>query len=293
MIAVCLAFYSPCDYELPKEHLARTLDWLAGEGVLAVLCQVVKPGQAPQPVPSGIRSAVYESSDAIFYKECLWNLSTTLVPEADRFVFLDTDLHFSRDDVIEATEGILDRVDVCQPFETAGWLDRDGKIFQARKSAAYAIAKSMEPAGGRFHPGFSWAMTRYAYNRLGGFFDRHPLGGGDIAFTYSLDEKWVNVDLRAKNPRDAHFATTPAYETYRRNGVACRLKVGYLPHTEVYHHWHGEVVHRQYCSRGTYCPLQPGQEFPLVRRTDGLLAWRSTAISARVAEYFASRREDG
>lgn len=293
MIAVIVGFYSPCDYELPKKHLARTLDWLAGEGVLAAISQVVKPGQSPQPVPACIRSHVFESADAIFFKECLWNHGVTLVPEADRYLFLDCDLHFSRDDVIEATASLLDRVDVCQPFETAGWLDRDGKVFQARKSAAYAIAKSLEPAGGQFHPGFSWAMTKRAFDRLGGFYDRHPLGGGDIGFTYSLEPRYVSVDLRAKNPRDAHFASSPSYETYRRCGAACRLRVGYLPHTEVYHHWHGEIIHRQYCARGSYCPIAPGDEYPLIRRNDGLLAWGSAEVAASVAEYFASRREDG
>jgi hypothetical protein len=293
MIAVLLSFYSPCDYVLPRQHLARTLEWLAGESVAAALCQVVKPGQSPQPVPAGIRSRVYESADAIFYKENLWNLATDLVPEATKFLFLDTDLAFSRPDIIEATDGLLDRVDVCQPFDTAGWYDREGRVFQARRSAAYAIAKGHEPTSRLFHPGFSWAMTRRAYDLIGGIYDRHPLGGGDIGLTYSFDARWVDSDLRKRLPQDAHFWSSPSFEAYRRAAAAARLRVGYLPYTECYHHWHGEIVHRQYTSRGVYCPLEQGQDYPLVRRDDGLLAWRSPEISARAAEYFVSRREDG
>jgi hypothetical protein len=293
MIAVCLGFFSPCDYELPKQHLARTLQWLAGEGVLTAICQVVRPGQEPQPVPAGMRSAVYESSDTLFFKECLWNKATALVPEADRFLFLDTDLRFSREDVIEATAALLDQVDVCQPFDTAAWHDQNGVVFQAKRSAAYAIAKGREPMGRLFHPGFAWGMTRRAFDLLGGFYDRHPIGGGDIAFTYSLDARWAACELRKRLPHDAHFWVSPSFEAYRAAATATRLRVGFLPYTECYHSWHGEIVNRQYTSRGVYMPLEHGEEYPLTRRPDGLLAWRSAEDSERVRAYFTGRREDG
>lgn len=290
--AVCLAFYAPCDYELPKRHLAQTLAWLAGEGVPAVLAQVVQPGQPPQPVPSGIASLVYESSDVMFYKEALWNLAARST-DADKLLFLDTDIVFRASDVIEQTAALLDRVDICQPFGTAVWYDRDGRVINARRSSAFAISRGYEPSSRYYHPGFSWAMTRRAFEFLGGFYDRHPLGGGDIAFAYSLDLRWAGVDLRQRTPHDAHFAASPSYGMYRLRGANLCLRVGCLEHVDAIHQWHGDTDDRQYCSRGTYLPLEPGQEYPLRYRDDGLLEWTDPAASEAVKQYFQSRREDG
>lgn len=287
-----MAFFSPCDYELPKRHVARTLEWLAGEGVEATLAQVVRPGQEPQPVPAGITSLVYESGDVMFYKESLWNLAAR-ASQADKLLFLDTDVSFSADDVLEQTSQLLDRVDVCQPFGTAVWRDRDGKIVNARRSAAFAISHGYEPNGRYYHPGFSWAMTRRAFDFLDGFYDRHVLGGGDLGMAFALDLRWVGVDLRARNPLDAHFAASPSYGIYRMRAANLCLRVGCLEQVDAVHHWHGDTEHRQYCSRGEFLPLQPGQEYPVRCREDGLLEWTDPAASEAVRKYFQSRKEDG
>lgn len=293
MIAICLAFYSPCGYALPQRHLAATLEWLAGDGVPTVLAQVVLPGQSPQPVPSGIKSLVYESSDVMFFKENLWNLGVESMPGFDKYLFLDTDLRFSAPDVIQQADRLLDAVDVCQPFGTAVWHDRDGKVTHARRGAAFALSRGYEPTSRYYHPGFAWGVTRRAYEFLGGFYDRHILGGGDIAFAYALDPRFVNVDLRQRVPDDAHFATTPSYETYRHRGVSLCLRVGSLETVDVHHQWHGDPGNRQYTSRGTYWPLERGQEYPLRTRPDGLLEWADPAAGQAVRRYFESRREDG
>ena len=291
-IAVCLAFYSPCGYELPQRHLAQTLAWLAGEGAPTVLAQVVQPGQQPQPVPAGITSLVYESGDCMFFKENLWNLAARST-DADKLLFLDTDLVFSVPDVIEQTASLLDSVDICQPFGTAVWHDRDGKTLNAKRSASFAISHGYEPHGRYYHPGFSWAMTRRAFEFLGGIFDRHVLGGGDMGLAFSLDLRWVGVDLRARNPLDAHFAASPSYGIYRMRAANLCLKVGCLEHVDAVHQWHGSHEDRQYQTRGTYLPLKPGQEYPLRYRDDGLLEWTDAAASEAVRRYFLSRREDG
>lgn len=291
-IAVCLAFFSPCDYALPKQHLAATLEWLAGQGVQAVLAQVVRPGQEPQPVPAAIKSLVYESSDTMFFKESLWNLAAASV-DADKLLFLDTDLRFSSPDVIRQVDELLDLVDVCQPFGTAVWLCRDGKVSHARRGAAFALSRGYEPTTRFYHPGFAWGLTRRAYEFLGGFFDRHVLGGGDIAFAYALDPRWVNVDLRQRVPDDAHFWTSPSYESYRHRGASLCLRVGSLENVDCMHSWHGDQANRQYTSRGSFLPLGPGEEYPVRHRADGLLEWTCAKASDAVERYFVSRREDG
>lgn len=292
MLAVCLAFFSPCDYVLPRQHIAVTLEWLSGEGVPVVLAQVVRSGQSPQPVPSGITSLVYESADVMFFKENLWNLAAKAT-DADKLLFLDTDLTFTDPHVLEHANELLDQVDVCQPYGTAVWHAQDGSVTHARRGAAFALSRGYEPSTRYYHPGFAWGMTRRAYEFIGGFFDLHVLGGGDIAFAYSLEPRFVNVDLRQRMPHDAHFWTSPSYEAYRHRGVSLALRVGSLETVDCHHRWHGDVAQRQYTSRGTYMPLEPGQEYPVHARADGLLEWDNPADSERVAEYFRSRQEDG
>ena len=176
---VCMAFYSPSGYGLPRLYLADTLAWLAAAGARVILAQVVRPGEQPQPTPRGVRSLVYESSDAIFYKENLWNLAARSCDDG-RLLFLDADVRFSHDDVAALTDAALEDYDVIQPYQTAIWIDRNGDMTLCRRSAGYALHHGIEPASGSYHPGFAWGMTRAAFNRCGGFYERHPFGGGDV-----------------------------------------------------------------------------------------------------------------
>lgn len=289
MITAIVAFFSPCGFELPKRHLASTLAWLKRESVPTVVAQVVRSDQQPQPVPTGMRSLVYKSNAVLFYKENLWNLAARSTT-ADRLLFIDSDVTFSVDRIFEPTESLLEVYDLIQPFDTAVWLDRDGQADFVRKSAAVALASGVEPHPGWHHPGFAWAMTRRAFDALGGWFDRHPLGGGDTAFSYSLDPRWAGESLARILPNDEPFWGSQDFREYQANGVAAGLRVGVLQGVSAFHRWHGSVKDRQYCHRASYLR---SSEYRLHYRADGLLEWDSPEDSLLAADYFASRREDG
>lgn len=292
MIHCILAFHSPCGYALPQQHLATTLSWLAGCGARATLAQIVLPGQEPQPVPAGIESLVFETASVMFHKENLWNLAAGR-SDADKFLFLDTDVFFDAADVFGESERLLDQCDVGQPFETAAWLGRDGRAFQARKSAAFAASKGWEPVPGYYHPGFAWCMTRSAFERLGGFYDRHPFGGADVAFTYAINPKWIGSRVPFYIPIDAQYWTSPSYRRYQHCGTMLGLKVGCLAGVTATHRWHGDIEDRQYVGRAKHLMIPPGTEYPIHAREDGILEWDSPEYSDRILAYFQSRREDG
>jgi len=292
MLTVCVAFYSPSNYWLPKTYLASTLAWLSAAKLPVLLLQVLRPGQSPQPVPAGVRSIVYRSTDALFFKENLWNLAAQQC-SADKLLFLDSDIRFSRDDIGPLIEVKLDTCDVLQPFERAIWIDRDGDWFLSRRSAAVALNIGEEPAPGFFHPGFAWAMTRHAFDALGGFYCGHPFGGGDVAFAYSLDEKWLANKRTQYLPDDTVCWHSAAFRDYQRRGVEAQLRVSYLNDIEAYHRWHGDTDNRQYTTRCCYLPIKPGEEYPMHYRPDGLLAWNTPEASKAAQRYFDSRMEDG
>lgn len=292
MIHAIVAFYSPSGYRLPREYLASTLAWLSAAKVQTTLTQVVRPGGEPQPVMDYQRTIVYESTQSVFWKENLWNLAAAQT-DADKLLFLDADVRFSRDDVAALASAGLDYCDVMQPFETAMWFDRSGDLTLARKSAAYGLLAGQEPTPGRFHPGFAWAMTRSAFDAIGGFSTAHPFGGGDVAFAYSLDGRWLHNNRRQWLPEDTICWDSPSYIAYQQRAVAARLRLGYCAGVEVYHRWHGEVENRQYTTRCRYVPISRGQEYPLRDRGDGLLEWSDPAAAEASQRYFDSRREDG
>jgi hypothetical protein len=294
MIELIFAFYSPCDYKLPKQHLATTLDWAAQLGVPVTLAQIIAPGQALQPVPAGVRNDIYETESVLFHKENLWNI-TARKSAADKLLFIDSDVYFSRGgvDTIAEMTAALDTYDVVQPFESAVWPDQNGLYTQVRKSAGFAVTRGFEPVPAYYHPGFAWGLTRAAFDRLGGFYDRHPFGGGDVAFVYSISSLWVGSKIPYYLPIESQYWTSPSYRKYQTNGTRLDLKVSYLPGNNAIHRWHGTTEDRQYVTRGKYFQIESGTEYPMHYRDDGILEWDDPACSDHVRRYFKSRKEDG
>ena len=293
LLAVIVSFFSPCGYELPRQHLRTTLEWLVAQGASVAVTQATLPGQESQPMPAGVMAErTYPDADNMFLKENLWDLAVDLVPDADKLVFLDGDVRLSRD-WLRKTEQLLDAVDVCQPYETAYWLDRRGMIFESRPSAAAHMVQGRAPHLHRCHVGFSFAMTRDAYNRLGGIYDLNVRGGGgDAAFAFALsDHPEMQSILEYQRGIGRLNVDSPSFVRYRDNALSQKLKVGYPPGVSCKHLWHGERVDRRYVTREEFFPPLEDGEVPVYRRDDGLLKWRVPAPGA--AEYFAQRKEDG
>lgn len=296
-IAVVVAYFSPCGYSLPEQHLLRTLNELALTRTASLFIQVCKHDQKPISLRAGvgcITESVFYSDQAVFWKENLWNMAAKMLPHK-KLAFIDSDIVFSKPGWLHEASRLLDEYDVIQPFEDCIYLDRCGKPEVLRKSGAYAVHGGIEPRPGEYHPGFAWCMTRDCFDRIGGFYDRNPVGGGDTSFVYCLDEKWKDTDLPQKLPHDMMtFWDTPSYKSYQANCFAQKLKVGYIEKLAVSHLWHGEIADRQYINRCTYLPpVEESEEYPLHYRYDGLIEWDKVEYSDRMLDYFKSRKEDG
>jgi hypothetical protein len=293
MLAVILSFFSPCEYELPKQHFRTTVELLVDQGATVAITQATLPGQQSQPIPAGVYAdRTYADADVMFLKENLWNLGVQLVPQADKLVFLDADLRLSRD-WLRKCDRLLDKCDICQPFETCYWLDRHGNIFQDRPSAAADMVDGRAPHLHRCHVGFSWAMTRDAYDRLGGIYDLNVRGGGgDAAFAFALsDHPEMESLLDSQQKLGRLNVGCQSFAKYRENALAQRFRIGYPPGVKVKHLWHGDRGDRKYVTREEFFPPMVDGEVPVYRRDDGLLKWSVGA--ARAMDYWLERREDG
>lgn len=290
MLTAVIAFFSPCGFVLPRMHLQSTIKYLESEGIETVVAQVVRPGQPPAPLPMNIRCVNLTSQDTIFFKENLWNIAARRLTNSDKLLFVDSDVFFSPGGLREAISKKLDECDVCQPFEIATWLGRDGELTTTRLSACEALEGNVFPRAGTYHPGFAWAMRRSAFDSLGGWYDRQPCGGGDSAFAAAFcppesTPAWVSQQLTTMS--------APSFVEYRSNARSLGLKFSTLRGFRVCHRWHGDTSNRKYESRNSMAPELVNGEYPLEYRPDGLLRWRPGVDISALHTYFQNRREDG
>lgn len=291
--AVIISFFSPAGYELPQRHFHATVQTLHAQGVPLVVTQAVRPGQEPQPVPAAIPQRVYEVESVLWLKECLWNAGARLT-DADHLIFLDADVVFSSTAWLDRTMRVLRDCDITQPYTEARWLDRDGRLDITKTAAAVALASDDVPKMNRYHPGFAWAMTRDAFNRLGGVYDRNACGGNDSSLFFALSRSpGAMSHIEYFGRRQDRTVKSPSWQAYRANAQRQQLRYGVVPGVTVTHLWHGDRRDRQYQTREAAFPRNAAGEFDLVRRDDGMLEWSNGADERVAREYFAGRREDG
>lgn len=293
MIGVVLGFHSPAGYALPRQHLQGTIRHVLASGATVAVAQAVRPGGRPEPVPAGVATGVWWTSQIMFFKENLWNLGATLLPRCDVLVFCDSDVYWPDSGWLGHVRETMRVADIAQPFEVAAWLDRTGQESMRRPAAAVAIAAGREPRLGGYHPGFAWAVTRDAYARIGGWYDRCPQGGGDCAIAFALADDAHGESMAARVPLEAEYWHRASYRAWRSRVRELRLRVAYPAGLVIRHRWHGERSRRLYHGRSSYMPQVGHGEYPLERRPDGLLRWTDEAASDRAADYFAYRCEDG
>lgn len=292
-VSVVLCYFSPAGYELPRKHFHATVQTLHAQGVPLVVTQAVLPGQEPQPVPAAIPQRVYEVGSVLWLKEALWNAAARLT-DAEHLVFLDADIVFSTTAWLDRTLRALRDCDITQPFAEARWLDRDGRRDITKQAAAFALLSGDTPKMNRYHPGFAWAMTRDAFERLGGLYDRNACGGNDSALFFALsDSPGAMSHIEYFGRRQDRTVKSPSWQAYRENAQRQQFRFGVVPGVTVTHLWHGDRKHRQYQTREFAFPRNAAGEFNLICREDGILEWQDKSDERVAREYFASRREDG
>jgi len=127
-------------------------------------------------------------------KENLLNLAVQRRPEAQYIAWIDADVIFRRPDWARATVRALQHYDVIQPWKTCLDLGPNDELITAHTSFCHQLfhGKPLAPDcwkepywqgdGGKHiypHSGYAWAMTRQAFDWLGGLFEIGGMGSGD------------------------------------------------------------------------------------------------------------------
>ena len=226
----------------------------------------------------------------IWHKENMINLGVKLLPaDYKAFAWIDADVEFENNSWATDTLKILNGAkDVVQLFSHCIDMDPEKETLNMFNSFGYSFSKMKKytlKGLDYWHPGYAWAMTRKAYEKIGGLYDKGILGSGDnimaMSFIHQI-QRFVNSSYHAD-----YNNSMLEYQDKVRG-----LRLGYTPGI-IRHHYHGSKQNRRYTERWKilfqhgYSPLKH-----IVYRDGLMVANISQAFADDIMNYFKERKED-
>jgi hypothetical protein len=252
----------------------------------------------PQQIPDA--TLVVQSNSYMFYKELLLNKLEPLVPEKyTKLVFLDADVLLDSPDWLDQISKSLDKYDIIQPFREACWLTPDNTRVAANKlSYGFALAKKRPLTMSTFyhyHPGFAWAFKRDVFRKVGGFYDKSIIGGGDIALVLAMfpghvsDSDFIRANAHGRFGEFVLESWREYYNTFKE----VNPRIGCLP-IKLFHLFHGVTKDRNYTERYRAISkvLTGGWNDEIFLNKDGLFEFNNPIINDVLYKYFKDRNED-
>lgn len=183
----------------------------------------------------------------IWHKENMINIAVKkLLPSSWKaFAWIDADVEFDSASWATDTLKVLNGCkDIVQLFSHCIDMDKQQNTMNVFSSFGYNFAKEKKyslKGVDYWHPGFAWAMTRRAYERLGGLYQDGVLGSGDsiMALAFIGYAKKMN---RGDYDEDYN-------ESMIKYESKCKgLRLGYVPGV-IRHYYHGSKANRKYTER--------------------------------------------
>jgi hypothetical protein len=286
---------NPCDfktrYRLTSEFVSRMEqepNVILYVVELAYNKQEFKITSADNPRHLQLRGSV-----PLWHKENMINLGIRkLLPKDWKAVaWIDADIKFEGIHWAEDTLKILNGgKDVVQLFTHCVFMDYYEQISKNFIGFGYQYCNNF--IKGRemnyWHPGFAWACTRAAYDKIGGIYELAILGAGDNIFCHAFIKKSAESLENGMSP-----AYIQSVKEYQDRFVG--LSLGYVPVT-ISHYFHGINENRKYRTREDI--LIQYQYTPcthVTTNTKGLIVPRDkcpTLMLDEIFKYFQDRNED-
>lgn len=230
----------------------------------------------------------------LWHKENMINLGVKklLPPSWRAFAWIDADIEFENttwaSDALKLLNGAKD---VIQLFSHAIDMDPQKNAmsifpsfgFQYSKGAAYG-----KTGINMWHPGFAWACTRKAYEKMGGLYEMSILGAGDTNMAFSfLGNGKKSINEKASQDYKNSIDTF--------NSSVINLRLGYIPGV-IRHYFHGTKKNRKYSERWNI--LIDSMYSPVLHITynkDGLIVPTVECpkkLLTDIMTYFSERNED-
>lgn len=211
--------------------------------------------------------------------------------------WIDADVAFDNTNWVEETLQALQCADIVQLFSHCVDMDASGSAMNIFQGSMYQYIDHRRRGPGLhyWHPGYAWACTRKAYERMGtpehpGLYDLSILGSGDDHLMRSLigEESWTT---------SVHGQATSDYQDtiYAFAQRCLGLRVGVVPGV-IHHFFHGSKQKRKYKERWDI--LVQNQYSPTVHILKDAVGLNhmSSAFPLQMAvdilQYFLDRKED-
>ncbi len=253
----------------------------------------------------------------IWLKEPLINLGirqnlTRRFPDWKYVAWIDADIQFLRLDWAAETVHELQHVPVCQPWSNSIDLgpqseilpNEAAEVYDRSFAAAMSVGEAHVPGTKqsqnkewlgyqrdlRQHYGYAWAMTRAAYDGIGGLLDWALTGPADYHMAYAF------AGMEVKADPEMHPAYTRRLgEFHDRSQRVIRGSVGVV-HGTIAHGFHGTKKKRGYVTRRSILtgPVKYNPDTDLAYDAQGLpyLCTDNRHIRDGLRKYFLSRCED-
>ena len=287
-IYVILPYFNFCGFKRREKLFLEFVERMKEYPVSMV---VVSAGGLPACLPV-YKHIEVEYKDQIWVKENLINMAIRRLPKNWKYVaWIDADISFVNENWVEDTIRELQNNDVVQLFRSAIHLGPEQEVLKTDKSFGFMYKSgsvySKTDKYGFWHPGFAWACTKKAYQKMGGLLDWAILGSGDRHMALALIGR---VEYSAPgNIEDTYKQLLRKFEK------SCRhLKLSYVSGT-ILHHWHGSLENRRYRERWdilTSNNYDPVTDVDYTKQGAITLTQRGRRLKKDIEYYFQERRED-
>jgi hypothetical protein len=247
---VIIVISNPCQYAtryiLCKEFIKRIEE--EEENVNLYIVELIYPKQKFIITNKNNKNHLQiKTQTPIWHKENMINLGVkNLLPKSWKaFAWIDADIEFENPDWALDTLKILNGCkDIVQPWSHAVDMDYDKLNLNIFNGFGYSFSKqnSYTIKGKNYwHPGFAWAITRKAYEKIGGLYDKGVLGSGDNMMSLSFINK-------VENTMKIDYSEDYKNSIYEFQKKAKNIRLGYVPGV-IRHYYHGSKKDRNYTNR--------------------------------------------
>jgi len=279
-------------YILAKQFLHRMYQ------DLHVVVYVVELAYGKQPFyitdPKNPRHLQLRTELPLWHKENMVNVGIRRLLPANwkAAAWIDMDVEFENPTWALDTLKILNGYkDLVQVFSHCVDMDKDQSVMQIFNGFGYQYDKKQPYSKNSvnfWHPGYGWAITRKAYERIGGLYEYAILGAGDNIMSLASLKRGQN-GINSEST-DGYKKSVFYYESKIK-----MLRIGYIPGI-IRHHYHGKKKDRKYGERWRilvdhlYDPLAH-----MTHDSNGILIPTKSCpheILRKIREYFYQRNED-
>lgn len=296
---------NPLGWKKPQQNHDKFVDGMLAAGVNLTVIECAYGEQPFVCERPGVLHVGVRAKTRGWCKENLLNLGVWRRPEAKYIAWVDGDVIFRRPDWAAATVDALQHYDVVQPWADAYDLGPNGEHIAHHRGFCRQLffrqplvppdwqTKWWKGDGGPYdypHSGYAWAMTRQAYEWVGGLFEVGGMGSGDHHMALGLVGR---ADMSLPPGQNDEYCRE-VLQWGERAVRHINKNIGFVPGT-IEHLFHGRKADRGYISRwGMFLKHGFDPRVDLKRNAFGVLEFATNKPELRhdFDLYLQSRNED-